>query len=222
MSLDQQIEAFFSPLAEKLSAVVFYHWQLMGHDIPLIVLWLAIAACLFTVYFGFINLRGFTRALAIVRGKTHQSADSGEISHFQALSTAISGTVGVGNIGGVAVAIAVGGPGAAFWLVVAGFLAMSTKFVECTLGVKYRKVNADGSISGGPMHYLEHYFVSRNRPFIGKALGGFYALALVIGCLGIGNMFQSNQAYVQIVNICLLYTSPSPRDKRQSRMPSSA
>lgn len=201
MSLDQQIEAFFSPLAEKLSAVVFYHWQLMGHDVPLIVLWLAIAACLFTVYFGFINLRGFTRALAIVRGKTHQSADSGEISHFQALSTAISGTVGVGNIGGVAVAIAVGGPGAAFWLVVAGFLAMSTKFVECTLGVKYRKVNADGSVSGGPMHYLEHYFVSRNRPLIGKSLGGFYALALVIGCLGIGNMFQSNQAYVQIVNI---------------------
>ena len=133
MSLEQQIEALFSPLAEKLSAIVFYNWQLMGHDIPLIVLWLAIAAFLFTVYFGFINLRGFKHALAIVRGKTHQRADSGEISHFQALSTAISGTVGVGNIGGVAVAIAVGGPGAAFWLIVAGFLAMSTKFVERTL-----------------------------------------------------------------------------------------
>ena len=107
MSLDQQIEAFFSPLAEKLSAVVFYNWHLIGHDIPVIVLWLAIAALLFTVYFGFINLRGFTRALAIVRGKTQHSDASGEISHFQALSTAISGTVGVGNIGGVAVAITV-------------------------------------------------------------------------------------------------------------------
>jgi AGCS family alanine or glycine:cation symporter len=125
----------------------------------------------------------------------------GEISHFQALSTAISGTVGVGNIGGVAVAISIGGPGAAFWLFMAGFLGMSTKFVECTLGVKYRRENSDGSVSGGPMYYLERYLLDRGFPQLGKLLGGFYALALVIGCFGIGNMFQSNQAYVQVLSI---------------------
>ena len=113
----------------------------------------------------------------------------------------MSGTVGVGNIGGVAVAISLGGPGAAFWLFIAGLLSMSTKLVECTLGVKYRRYNADGSVSGGPMFYMEAYFRERGWPGIGKGFGTFYALALVIGCLGIGNMFQSNQAFAQFVVI---------------------
>jgi AGCS family alanine or glycine:cation symporter len=116
---------------------------------------------LYSLFRAFINIRGFTAAIDIVRGRHAKSSDPGEITHFQALSTAISGTVGVGNIGGVAVAISIGGPGAAFWLFVAGFLAMSTKFVECTLGVKYRRYNEDGSVSGGPMYYLEHFLESR-------------------------------------------------------------
>ena len=200
-TFDQQVEAVVRPLANGLSAVVFYKIDLFGQGFPLIVLWLAVAAVFFTFYMGFINIRGFGLAIRHVRGHYHNPEANGEISHFQAVATAVSGTVGIGNIGGVAVAIVIGGPGAAFWLVIAGFLSMSTKLVECTLGVKYRRYNDDGSVSGGPMYYLEHYLSSRGAPRCGKFLGGFYALALVIGCFGIGNMFQSNQAYVQFVII---------------------
>jgi alanine or glycine:cation symporter, AGCS family len=199
--LDQQVDALIQPLASALSAFVFYPVDLLGQPFPLIVMWLGVAAVFFTLYMGFINIRGFGLALRHIRGHFHNPSARGEISHFQAVATAISGTVGVGNIGGVAVAIVIGGPGAAFWLFIAGFLAMSTKLVECTLGVKYRRHNDDGSVSGGPMYYLEHYMVVRGLPRLGKLLGGFYALSLVIGCLGIGNMFQSNQAYVQFVTI---------------------
>ena len=200
-SLDARVETLVRPLANGLSDIVFYKVEVLGQDFPLIVLWLALAALFFTFYLGFINIRGFGLALRHVRGHYHDPAANGEISHFQAVATAVSGTVGIGNIGGVAVAIAIGGPGTAFWLFIAGFLAMSTKLVECTLGVKYRRTNADGSVSGGPMYYLEHYLAVRGAPRWGKLLGGFYALSLVIGCLGIGNMFQSNQAYVQFVTI---------------------
>jgi len=201
MSLDQQIDQLIKPIAQGLSDIVFYQISVFGQGFPLIVLWLVTAAVFFTAYLGFINIRGFSSAINIASGKNGKPRGPGEISHFQALSTAISGTVGVGNIGGVAVAITLGGPGAAFWLFMAGFLGMSTKFVECTLGVKYRRENADGSVSGGPMYYLERYLLDRGFPQLGKLLGGFYAVSLVIGCFGIGNMFQSNQAYVQVLSI---------------------
>jgi AGCS family alanine or glycine:cation symporter len=123
------------------------------------------------------------------------------VTQFQALATAVSGTVGVGNIAGVAIAISLGGPGATFWLITAGLLGMSTKFAECTLAVRYRKTNPDGSVSGGPMYYLEQGLVDLNFPNVGKALGIFYALAMVIGCLGIGNMFQSNQAAAIFITV---------------------
>ncbi|MFT6958453.1 MAG: AGCS family alanine or glycine:cation symporter [Halieaceae bacterium] len=200
-TFDQQVEGVVRPLANALSNVIFFKVDLFGQLFPLIVLWLAIAAVFFTLYMGFINVRGFGLALRHIRGDFDNPKARGQISHFQAVATAVSGTVGIGNIGGVAVAIVIGGPGAAFWLIMAGFLSMSTKLVECTLGVKYRRYNADGSVSGGPMYYLEQYLVDRGAPRAGKFLGGFYALSLVIGCLGIGNMFQSNQAYVQFVVI---------------------
>ena len=200
-SIDQTVELWVGPLAATLSSIVFFEINFFGQMAPVIVLWLVIAALFFTVYLGFINLRGFGYALRIVKGHYKDPNADGEISHFQAVSTAISGTVGIGNIGGVAVAIGLGGPGAAFWLFLAGFLGMSTKLVECTLGVKYRKINKDGSVSGGPMYYLEMLLTEHQYPRLGKFLGGFYAVALVIGCFGIGNMFQSNQAYVQFVNV---------------------
>ena len=201
MSPDQWVDQWLGPVAESLSALVFYAIPVAGADVPLIVMWLAAAAIFFTVYLGFINVRALGLAMRHVRGDFSDPSARGEISHFKAVSTAISGTVGVGNIGGVAVAISLGGPGAAFWLFVAGLLSMSTKLVECTLGVKYRRYNADGSVSGGPMFYLEAFFRQRGWPALGKTLGVFYALALVIGCLGIGNMFQSNQAYTQVLVI---------------------
>ncbi len=200
-SIDETVDRWVEPISTSFSDFIFFKANLFGHDVPLIVLWLAVAATFFTLYLGFVNLRGFAQAVRLVRGDYHNPNHPGEISHFQAVATAISGTVGIGNIGGVAVAISIGGPGAALWLIIAGFLSMSTKLVECTLGVKYRRHNEDGSVSGGPMYYLEEFLKQRNWPKLGKLLGGFYALCLVIGCFGIGNMFQSNQAYAQMVNI---------------------
>ena len=200
-TLAASIDAFMAPLASALSAFVFFSVSVFGQQVPLVVAWLAIGALFFTLYLRFINIRGFWLAVRHVRGDFKDPSAEGEISHFRALATAISGTVGVGNIGGVAVAISLGGAGAAFWLFVAGFLSMSTKLIECTLGVKYRQVHADGSVSGGPMYYLDGYFQERNWPRVGRTLGGIYALALVIGCFGVGNMFQSNQAYQQMLVI---------------------
>jgi len=165
------------------------------------VLWLIAGGVFFTCYLGFINIRGFKHAIRLVKGDFADPKNPGDITQFQALTTAVSGTVGIGNIAGVAVAISVGGPGAVFWLIVAGFLSMSTKFAECTLGVLYRQTNSDNTISGGPMYYLEHGLAELNWPKIGKALGLFYAAAVVIGCLGIGNMFQSNQAATIMIDV---------------------
>ncbi|MBT7641506.1 MAG: alanine:cation symporter family protein, partial [Rhodobiaceae bacterium] len=132
----------------------------------------------------------------------------GEISHFQALSTAMSGTIGIGNIAGVAITVSLGGAGAIFWLILAGFVGMTTKFVECTLGVKYRVLNPDGTVSGGPMYYLRDGLAQKGFPRLGKYLGNFFAVSIVIGCLGAGNMFQSNQAYVQLVEVSGGASSP--------------
>ncbi len=199
--IDAAINAAVEPLSKGLSAFIFYSVPILGAELPLVVLWLIAGALFFTLYFGFINLRGFQHAVDLVRGRYSDPAAPGEVSHFQALATAVSGTVGIGNIGGVAVAISLGGPGAAFWLIVAGFLGMSSKFVECTLGVIFRRENPDGSVSGGPMFYLERGLAERGLPTLGKIMGSFYALGIVVGCLGIGNMFQSNQAFVQFVNV---------------------
>ncbi|MEL6686982.1 MAG: alanine/glycine:cation symporter family protein [Pseudomonadota bacterium] len=198
-SLDEAINAFVQPLTDAVSAFIFYAVPIGNAELPLIVLWLIFGAAFFTAYLGFINLRGFAHALRIISGKTETSRGDGEISHFQALTAAVSGTVGIGNIAGVAITVSIGGPGAIFWLIVAGFLGMTTKFVECTLGVKYRQVAEDGTVSGGPMHYLRAGLEKRGWPKFGRFLGAFYAISIVIGCLGIGNMFQSNQAYEQLL-----------------------
>ena len=199
--IDQLINQALRPLADALSRFIFYEISIFGFSFPWIVMWLVLAAVFFTVYFNFLNLRGFGHAFKLIRGDYSNPQDKGEISHFQALTTALSGTVGIGNIGGVAIVISIGGPGALFWLVVAGLLSMSTKFVECVLGVLYRKEHADGSVSGGPMYYLEQGLKEQGLTFLAKPMGIFYAAAIVIGCLGIGNMFQSNQAFEQFVYV---------------------
>lgn len=200
-SIDALINATVQPVTDAVAGVVFYSIPVAGADLPLIVLWLIAGGIFFTVYLRFINVRGFLHAWAILTGKFAQSDDPGEISQFRALTTAISGTVGIGNIAGVAVAISMGGPGATFWLIVAGLLGMSTKMAECTLGVRYRRLGADGQVAGGPMYYLRHGFEELNRPGLGRVLGGFYAAAMVFGCLGIGNMFQSNQSAAILIDI---------------------
>lgn len=199
--IDDTINAATAPIATAIGALVFFKIPVFGADLPLVVLWLVIGAIFFTFRMGFVNIWGFKHAIELVRGDYANPDDAGEVSHFQALATAVSGTVGIGNIGGVAVAVTVGGPGATFWLIMAGFLGMSTKFVECTLGVKYRNENPDGSVSGGPMYYLSKGFSERGMVGFGKFVGTFYAIGIFVGALGIGNMFQSNQAYVQLNNV---------------------
>lgn len=199
--IDATIENAVRPMTDALSNFIFYSVEIAGASVPLIVVWLIIGAVFFTLYLGFINVRGFKHAIDIVSGKFADPEHKGEISHFQALTAAVSGTVGIGNIAGVAVSISIGGAGAIFWVILAGLVGMTTKFVECTLGVKYRQVNADGSVSGGPMYYLRNGLAARGMGGLGKFLGMFFAISIVIGCLGIGNMFQSNQAYVQLLAV---------------------
>ncbi|WP_121667178.1 amino acid carrier protein [Mesonia aquimarina] len=163
--------------------------------IPFIVVWLILGAAFFTIRMGFINLRGFRHSLDLAKGKYDDPNAPGKITHFQALSTAVSATVGLGNIAGVAVAVSLGGAGATFWMIVAGLLGMSSKFVECTLGVKYRFIDAEGRIFGGPMNYLRYGLEKRNMKGLGKFLAGFFAILGVGASFGGGNMFQANQSF---------------------------
>jgi AGCS family alanine or glycine:cation symporter len=198
--IDAAVNGFTAPIAKIIGDIVFAKVTVFGAGLPLVVLWLVAGGVFFTLYTRFIGLRAFWHAIELVRGDyTDPNADTaGEVSHFQALATAVSGTVGIGNIGGVAIAVTAGGPGATFWLIMAGLLGMSTKFVECTLGVKYRNENPNGSVSGGPMYYLSKGLEERGLAGLGRFMGMFYAVGIFVGALGIGNMFQSNQAYVQL------------------------
>ena len=167
---------------------------------PWIVMWLVVAASVFTIYFGFVQFRVIRHSLHLVSGKYSDPDDAGEVSHFQALATALSGTVGLGNIAGVAVAVGIGGAGATFWMILAGLLGMASKFTECTLGVKYRNEYDDGSVSGGPMYYLTKGFAERGLPG-GKFLAILFSIFCVLGAFGGGNMFQANQAHQQLTGI---------------------
>ena len=166
--------------------------------IPLIVVWLVLGALFFTFKMKFVNIKGAAHAIGLVRGRYDDPNDKGEVSHFQALTTALSGTVGLGNIAGVAVAIAAGGAGATFWMILAGLLGMSSKFVECTLGVKYRNVSEDGEVSGGPMYYLSKGLAKKNMAGLGKVLAVLFAILCIGASFGGGNMFQANQAFAQL------------------------
>jgi AGCS family alanine or glycine:cation symporter len=172
-----------------------------GISMPFVIIWLLVGAIIFTVYMGFINIRGFKHALDVVRGKYDDPDDPGEVTHFQALTAALSGTVGLGNIAGVAIAVSLGGPGATFWMILAGFLGMSSKFVECTLGVKYRNVHADGTVSGGPMYYLSKGLSKRGLGRLGRVCAVIFAVFCVGGSFGGGNMSQINQATEQLVSV---------------------
>ena len=169
--------------------------------IPFVVVWLVLGATFFTLFMRFVNIKGFKHAIQLVAGKFDNPDHKGEVSHFQALATALSATVGLGNIAGVAIAISIGGPGATFWMILAGFLGMSSKFVECTLGVKYRRIEKDGSVSGGPMFYLSEALKKKKLGGLGKVLATIFAVLVIGGSFGGGNMFQANQAFSQLTVI---------------------
>ncbi|WP_070965412.1 alanine/glycine:cation symporter family protein [Vibrio sonorensis] len=204
-SLDQAINEVVAPIVNPFVGMIFstIPFPFTDVQVPWIVLWLVVAAVFFTFYLGFINIRGFKHAVDLVSGKYSNPKEKaeGEVSHFQALTTALSGTVGLGNIAGVAVAISIGGAGATFWMILAGVLGMSSKFVECSLGVKYRNTNPDGSFSGGPMYYLSKGLAARGKAAFGRTLAVLFSICAIGGALGGGNMFQANQAYKQVVGV---------------------
>ncbi|MHA6347469.1 alanine/glycine:cation symporter family protein [Roseivivax sp. CAU 1761] len=197
-TVDERINAAFEAGTGWFVNLIFAN--LPGTEIPWIVGWLVIAAVVFSLYFGFVQFRWVGHAIKLVRGDYSDPNDAGEVSHFQALATALSGTVGLGNIAGVAVAVGIGGPGATFWMIVAGLLGMATKFTECTLGVKYRNEYPDGRVSGGPMYYLTKGFAERGLSG-GKALAIGFSIFTILGALGGGNMFQVNQSHQQLANL---------------------
>lgn len=221
VGLDQQIDQWFGNASGWFVDIIFYQFDIAGVQVPWVLFPLILGALYFTVYFRVPGVRLFRVAINTVRGKyervvelpadlnivdgaepdtIRQEGSEGEVNHFQALTAALSATVGLGNIAGVAVAIAVGGPGATFWMILAGLIGMSSKFVECTLGVKFRDVGADGKVYGGPMHYLSKGLASLGKPLTGRILAGVFAIMCIGGSFGGGNMFQSNQAAAIFIN----------------------
>ncbi len=224
-TLSQTIDNAFRPIVDWLTDVLFWdpfaaigiydpviydetgnpildeNGEPATQPIPFIVVWLIFGAIAFTVVMKFVNIRGFKHAIQLVQGKYDDPEHPGEVSHFQALTTALSATVGLGNIAGVAIAISIGGPGATLWMIIAGFLGMSSKFTECTLGVKYRQIDENGVVSGGPMYYLRDGLKKKNMKWLGSILAGLFALLVIGGSFGGGNMFQANQAFSQLAYI---------------------
>ena len=202
MGIDERINEAFQPISSFWEALILH--EFFGTGIPTIIFLLVGGATFFTFYFGFINIRRFGLSIKTVMGRHDDLEDDkshkGEVSHFQALATAVSGTVGNGNIAGVAMAIAIGGPGATFWMILCGLLGMSTKFVECTLGVKYRDVDSDGTVYGGPMYYLSKGLKERGFAKLGKTLAVIFAILCIGASFGGGNAAQSNQAAMQLVD----------------------
>lgn len=222
--LDERINDAFMPFAIWWEKLIFTELPLFGFSIPVVLILLLSGALFFTLYFGFVNVRHFPTAIQVVRGKydalenqaptglkhvhavdgdivntIRDEGHHGEVNHFQALATAVSGTVGLGNIAMVAVAISIGGPGATFWMIVAGLLGMSSKFVECTLGVKYRDIDEEGNVYGGPMYYLSRGLKEQGFKKLGKVLAAVFAVLCVGASFGGGNAFQTNQAAAQII-----------------------
>ncbi|MFE9220771.1 alanine/glycine:cation symporter family protein [Streptomyces lavendulae] len=202
--VEEAINGVFEPVTGFVSGVIFADVTVFGVTFPWIVAWLVVAGAVFSLYFGAIQIRGFAHALSLIRASSRKKGDAGdpgEVTPFRALTAAVSGTVGLGNIAGVAVAVTIGGPGATFWMVLCGLLGMAIKFVECTLGVKYREVDEDGTVRGGPMQYLRRGLAERGLPRLGRVLAPASAVFFVVFAVLGGNMFQINQTLAQLRSV---------------------
>lgn len=204
MSVDAFMDKHIAPISDFVANLIFFPVPVCGYKVPIIIFWILIAGIFFTIYYRGIAVWGFKHALDLIM-KPAESSDKdgncGEVSSFQALATALSGTIGIGSIAGVAISISIGGPGAAFWIFAGAILGMSIKFVEATLAVKYRRFNTDGSISGGPMHYIAHGLTRKNMRWLGQPLSVVFAILCIGGGITGGNMIQINQSAHQIVFI---------------------
>ncbi len=188
------VDTFFGNVNGQFATVLFFDVFPGEPVLPFIVAWLSFGAIYMTFRFGFINVRMMGHAFAVIRGKYHTADDKGEVTPFQALTTALSATVGLGNIAGVAIAIIIGGPGAIVWMIIAGFFGMSAKFTEVTLGQMYRETRPDGRLMGGAMEYLSKGLAEKGMPQLGKSMAIMFAVFCVLGSLGAGNAFQVSQA----------------------------
>jgi len=190
-SVDALMDKYVAPVSDAIAKIIFFPIHIAGGDVPLIIFWVLFAGIFFTFYFRGIAIWGFKHAIDII-AKPKKNADGtsgeGEVSSFQALATALSGTIGIGSIAGVAISISIGGPGAAFWIFFGAILGMSIKFVEATLAVKYRRFNLDGSISGGPMHYIAHGLTRKNMRWLGQPLSVLFAILCIGGGIKGGKM----------------------------------
>ncbi len=221
LTISQRIDKLFVPFVDALSEILFFdpfsfagvydevvkdekgnpvinqEGEVVTAPLKFIVVWLILGGLFFTIFMRFINVRAIGHSINLIRGKYDKPGTKGEVSHFQALTTALSATVGLGNIAGVAIAIAIGGPGATIWMILAGLLGMSSKFTECTLGVKYRKINKKGEVSGGAMYYLRDGLKKKKLGYLGHFLAVTFAVLVIGGSVGGGNMLQANQAFKQ-------------------------
>lgn len=202
MNVDAFMDKHIAPISDAVANIIFFPVSIAGSKVPLIIFWILIAGIFFTIFFKGVAVWGFKHAIDIIAKPSEKSGDNcGEVSSFQALATALSGTIGIGSIAGVAISISIGGPGAAFWIFAGALLGMSIKFVEATLAVKYRRFNTDGSISGGPMHYIAHGLTRRNMRWLGQPLSVIFAILCIGGGITGGNMIQINQSAHQLVFI---------------------
>lgn len=208
LTVSQAINSNVQPVTNLLSAIIFFEIPLGlliegSPGLPVIVVWLFGFALYWSVFLGFINFKGARQSLRIVSGRYDDPNDPGEVTHFQALTAALSGTVGLGNIAGVAVAISLGGPGATFWMILAGLFGMTSKFAECTMSVHYREINEEGVVSGGPMYYLSKGLAKIGKPQLGKSLAVVFALLCIAGAFGAGAMYQVNQSAAQFTAVAV-------------------
>lgn len=199
--IDEKIDKVVSPISDVMSAMVFYPIKIFGSEIPITILWILLGGIFVTFYLRGVAIWGFPHGLKTVFSKRQSDEGSGEVSTIQALSTALSGTIGLGSIAGVAISISIGGPGATLWILIGAILGMSLKLTESTLAIKYRRFNEDGSVSGGPMHYIAHGLTRKGLRWLGQPMALVFAFLLIPGALGGGNMLQINQATVQMINI---------------------
>jgi len=202
MNVDALMDKYVAPVSDAVANMIFFPVSIGASKVPLIIFWILAAGIFFTLFFRGISIWGLKHAIDIVAKPADKSSDSsGEVSSFQALATALSGTIGIGSIAGVAISISIGGPGAAFWIFAGAFLGMSIKFVEASLAVKYRRFNLDGTVSGGPMHYIAHGLTRKKMRWLGQPLSVIFAILCIGGAISGGNMIQINQSAHQLLLI---------------------
>ena len=200
-NVDAFIDQKVAPITNYIASLVFYPIKICGYDVPIIIFWILFAGIFFTFYFRGVSIIGLKHSIDVLRQPAEGGEGSGEVSSYHALATALSGTIGIGCIAGVAISISIGGPGASFWIFTGALLGMAIKFIEATLSVKYRRFNLDGSVSGGPMHYIAHGLTRKKMRKLGQFLSVVFAILCIGGGITGGNMIQINQSAHQLIFI---------------------